>query len=149
MIKLKSPFLFISGFIVATIVFVLIGTTVDKSDSTEDTEMRDTYYPGTEELKPDEMRVIALGTGMPNARPKQAAACWLVELGNGDKFLFDIGTGSAERIFSFASGRNPEKILAPSRSLMFTARRMVASSSAMSSSRPVFLWMPLRFLWRS
>jgi ribonuclease Z len=35
---------------------------------------------------------------MPNARPKQAAACWLVELGNGDKFLFDIGTGSAERL---------------------------------------------------
>jgi ribonuclease Z len=61
-------------------------------------EMREVYYPGTEELAPDEMRVIALGTGMPNARPKQAAACWLVELGNGDKFLFDIGTGSAERL---------------------------------------------------
>ena len=59
---------------------------------------RDVYYPGTEDLEPDEMRVIACGTGMPNARPKQAAACWLVELGNGDKFLFDIGTGSAERI---------------------------------------------------
>ncbi len=59
---------------------------------------RDVYYPGTEALAPDEMRVIACGTGMPNARPKQAAACWLVELGNGDKFLFDIGTGSAERI---------------------------------------------------
>jgi ribonuclease Z len=59
---------------------------------------RDVYYPGTEELRPDEMRVIACGTGMPNARPKQAAACWLVELGNGDKFLFDIGFGSAERI---------------------------------------------------
>lgn len=59
---------------------------------------RDVYYPGTESLGPDEMRVIACGTGMPNARPKQAAACWLVELGNGDKFLFDIGTGSAERI---------------------------------------------------
>ena len=59
---------------------------------------RDVYYPGTEELDPDEMRVIACGTGMPNARPKQAAACWLVELGNGDKFLFDIGLGSAERI---------------------------------------------------
>jgi ribonuclease Z len=44
------------------------------------------------------MRVIACGTGMPNARPKQAAACWLVELGNGDKFLFDIGSGSSERI---------------------------------------------------
>ena len=59
---------------------------------------REVYYPGTEALAPDEMRVTACGTGMPNARPKQAAACWLVELGNGDKFLFDIGTGSAERI---------------------------------------------------
>ena len=59
---------------------------------------REVYYPGTEDLAPDEMRVTACGTGMPNARPKQAAACWLVELGNGDKFLFDIGTGSAERI---------------------------------------------------
>ena len=59
---------------------------------------RDVYYPGTEDLAPDEMRVTACGTGMPNARPKQAAACWLVELGNGEKFLFDIGTGSAERI---------------------------------------------------
>ncbi len=59
---------------------------------------RDVFFPGTEDLAPDEMRVTACGTGMPNARPKQAAACWLVELGNGDKFLFDIGTGSAERI---------------------------------------------------
>ncbi len=61
-------------------------------------EDREVYYPGTEDLAPDEMRVTACGTGMPNARPKQAAACWLVELGNGDKFLFDIGTGSAERL---------------------------------------------------
>ena len=59
---------------------------------------RDVFFPGTEDLAPDELRVTACGTGMPNARPKQAAACWLVELGNGDKFLFDIGTGSAERI---------------------------------------------------
>lgn len=59
---------------------------------------RDVYFPGTEDLAPDEMRVTACGTGMPNARPKQAAACWLVELGNGDKFIFDIGTGSAERL---------------------------------------------------
>ncbi len=59
---------------------------------------RDVYYPGSEALSPDEMRVVACGTGMPNARPKQAAACWLVELGNGDKFIFDIGSGSAERL---------------------------------------------------
>jgi ribonuclease Z len=59
---------------------------------------RTAYYPGTEDLGADEMRVIACGTGMPNARPKQAATCFLVELGNGDKFIFDIGTGSAERL---------------------------------------------------
>ena len=52
------------------------------------------YYPGTEELGKDEIRLISLGTGMPAARRSQAATCWLVELGNGDKFLFDIGTGA-------------------------------------------------------
>ena len=61
---------------------------------------RDMYFPGTEELKPDEMRVVACGTGMPASRRGQAATCWLVELGNGDKFLFDIGTGSAANIGS-------------------------------------------------
>ncbi len=59
---------------------------------------RDFYAPNSETLAPDEMRLIACGTGMPTSRPKQAAACWLLELGNGDKFIFDIGTGSAERI---------------------------------------------------
>jgi ribonuclease Z len=60
----------------------------------------DVYFPNTERLEPDEMRVIACGTGMPTTRAAQAAACFLVELGNGDKFLFDLGTGSAERISS-------------------------------------------------
>ena len=58
------------------------------------------YFPGTEALAPDEMRVIACGTGMPTARESQAASCFLVELGDGDKFLFDVGTGSAARIGS-------------------------------------------------
>ena len=59
---------------------------------------RDFYAPNSETLAPDEMRVIACGTGMPYTRMAQAAACFLVELGNGDKFIFDIGSGSAERI---------------------------------------------------
>jgi ribonuclease Z len=63
-------------------------------------EIREVYFPGTEKLKPDEMRVICLGSGMPMPRLKQAAACFLVELGNGDKFIFDMGTGSLERIYS-------------------------------------------------
>jgi len=73
-------------------------TVVAQTSPTGVVDDRDVYYPGTEELAPDEMRVVALGTGMPSARPKQAAACFLVELGNGDKFLFDLGSGCHERI---------------------------------------------------
>ena len=38
----------------------------------------DVYYPGAEELGKDEMRVVALGTGMPTSRPKHAisARAW-------------------------------------------------------------------------
>jgi ribonuclease Z len=61
---------------------------------------RDFYAPNSETLKPDEMRIIAAGTGMPTPRPAQAAASFLVELGNGDKFLFDTGEGSTERLFA-------------------------------------------------
>ena len=61
---------------------------------------RDYYSPNSEQLASDEMRVIACGTGMPTTRAAQAAACFLVELGNGDKFIFDIGSGSAERLSS-------------------------------------------------
>lgn len=64
------------------------------------TEQRSVYYPGTEDLAPDEMRVIACGSGMPVPSLNQGAACFLVELGNGDKFIFDMGTGSTERLWS-------------------------------------------------
>ena len=56
------------------------------------------YFPGTEELAEDEIRVIACGTGLPAARRSQAATCFLIEAGNGEKFLFDIGTGSMANI---------------------------------------------------
>jgi len=68
--------------------------------STEPNPGRAVYYPGTEELAPDELRVIACGSGMPMPRLKQAAACFLIELGNGDKFIFDMGTGSLDRIYA-------------------------------------------------
>jgi len=58
------------------------------------------YYPGTEALGTGEIRIIACGTGMPAARRGQAASCWLFELGNGDKFLFDLGTGSMANVMS-------------------------------------------------
>jgi ribonuclease Z len=55
---------------------------------------RDQYFPGTETLGAGEMRVIALGTGMPAASKGQAAASFLVQLGNGENFIFDIGTNA-------------------------------------------------------
>ncbi|WIY25052.1 guanitoxin biosynthesis MBL fold metallo-hydrolase GntH [Parasedimentitalea psychrophila] len=57
-----------------------------------------TYFPGTEKVGPDEMRITALGTGMPNQSPSNAAASFLVELGNGEAFIFDAGTGSTDRL---------------------------------------------------
>ncbi len=90
---------FVLGWVAnSTGLFRLLDATAQGGSPTRALDDRDVYYPGSETRARDEMRVIACGTGMPNARPKQAAACWIVELGNGDKFVFDIGLGSAERI---------------------------------------------------
>jgi ribonuclease Z len=48
---------------------------------------RDSYAPNRGDLKPHEIRIIAMGTGMPTPRPSQAAACFLMERGNGDTFI--------------------------------------------------------------
>jgi len=104
--KLKLIVAFAAGVVATT--GLLVGLAFDtnlhvseaqsETSSTQPLPELDVYYPGTEAIGPDEMRIVALGTGMPSPRPKQAAACFLVELGNGDKFLFDIGAGSHERI---------------------------------------------------
>ena len=61
----------------------------------------DAWYPSTEKVPADEMFVVALGTGMPTPITRaQKAASWYLELGNGDIFLFDVGTGSAENLFA-------------------------------------------------
>jgi len=78
-------------FVIALVFVAMTGTAQEASKGQE---RRTNYFPNTEELGKDEMRVIALGTGSPNFRRSQASASWLVELGNGEKFLFDIGTGS-------------------------------------------------------
>ena len=58
------------------------------------TRRREHYYPGTEQLASDEMRITALGTGRPFLRRAQANTSFLVELGNGDIFMLDFGSGS-------------------------------------------------------
>ncbi|MEW6037631.1 MAG: guanitoxin biosynthesis MBL fold metallo-hydrolase GntH [Pseudomonadota bacterium] len=72
----------------------------EKAPQSALSKLRRVYFPGTEELAPDEMRIIACGTGSPQARLKQAAACFLVQLGNGDNLIFDMGAGSNERLVS-------------------------------------------------
>jgi len=58
------------------------------------------YFPNTELLGADEMRITALGTGMPNQTKRAVSISYFVELGNGEKFLFDIGMGAMGNLFS-------------------------------------------------
>ena len=51
------------------------------------------YYPGSQPLGESEIRVIDCGTDMLAARRGQGAACFVVELGKGNKFVFDMGSG--------------------------------------------------------
>jgi ribonuclease Z len=89
---------FIGGVAATLAVILLLGAGGKVTSPTGTAPDRYVYYPGTEALSKDEIRLIACGTGMPAARRDQAATCWLVELGNGDKFLFDIGSGSMPNI---------------------------------------------------
>ena len=81
----------IFGLFLAQFVFAAGGVVETPTGEAPD---RYVYYPGTEALSKEEIRVTACGTGLPAARRSQAATCFLLETGNGDKFLFDIGTGS-------------------------------------------------------
>jgi ribonuclease BN (tRNA processing enzyme) len=51
------------------------------------------WFPGTEEVQPNEIRVTFMGTA-PMIRPGQMNTSIFVELGNGDSFVFDMGEGA-------------------------------------------------------
>ena len=75
-----------------------------KLQTIENNQYPRSYYPNTEKLGADEMRVTALGTGMPTQTPSDKAAAFMVELGNGEVFLFDLGTGASDNL----SGLQPD-----------------------------------------
>ena len=78
---------FAAPFAFASVTHAAGGGTVQEGWSpTKPYPSHEVYYPGTEELGEEEIRVIACGSGMPMPRAKQAAACFLIELGNGEKF---------------------------------------------------------------
>jgi ribonuclease BN (tRNA processing enzyme) len=51
------------------------------------------WFPGTEKVQPNEMRVTFMGTS-PLLRPGQMNTSIYVELGNGANFVFDMGEGA-------------------------------------------------------
>ena len=85
---------FLAGLTAGVVLCVVVGLLMAASPTEEISPVkareRDVYLPNSEDLGAKEMRVIACGTGMPNPRMAQAAACFLVELGDGDKFIVDI-----------------------------------------------------------
>jgi hypothetical protein len=101
----KSVWAFIGGIASATAFIMLLGAGGTVSDPLGTAPDRYAYYPGTEPLSKDEIRVIACGTGMPAARRGQAATCFLVETGNGAKFLLDGPLVEQRRHGCVAAGR--------------------------------------------
>ncbi len=89
---------FLAGAVLSIAAIIIMGAGGTVKSPTGTAPDRYAYYPGTEDLGKDEIRLIACGTGLPAARRDQAATCFLAELGNGDKFLFDVGTGSMANV---------------------------------------------------
>ena len=60
------------------------------------------YYPGQEQVGPDEMRISFIGSTPIPVTKVQAGTCIMVELGNGKKFFFDFGSGCMRNIIAMA-----------------------------------------------
>ena len=58
------------------------------------------YFPGSEPLGKDEMRISFVGSCPFPPRRDQAGTCIMVELGNGDRFFFDFGPGCVKNILA-------------------------------------------------
>ncbi len=61
---------------------------------------RNNYFPQSEPLGPDEMRVIFMGSQPWPPRLAQAGTCIMVELGNGKRLFFDFGPGCLRNIIA-------------------------------------------------
>ena len=59
---------------------------------------RNNYFPQSEPLGSDEMRIIFMGSQPWPPRLAQAGTCIMVELGNGKRLFFDFGSGCLRNI---------------------------------------------------
>jgi ribonuclease Z len=71
-----------------------------KKEGVELKQYPETFISGQEALAEDEIRLTCIGSGNPFVRRAQAATGWLCELGNGDKFVFDVGGGTVQNLWS-------------------------------------------------
>ena len=65
---------------------------------TEGVKNNNVYYPGTEELGKDEMRISFIGSCPFPPRLDQAGTAIMVECGPGKRFFFDFGSGCMRNI---------------------------------------------------
>jgi ribonuclease Z len=80
-----------------------------KTDESKIREYPKHFIPGNEVLATDEMRITIMGSGTPAPiRAAQGTSCVLVQLGNGDTFIFDIGSGTVGNLFSM--GIHPSEL---------------------------------------
>jgi ribonuclease Z len=80
-----------------------------KTEKSKLKEYPEHLIPENETLASDEMRITVMGSGTPAPiRACQATSCVMVQLGNDDAFLFDIGSGTVGNIFSM--GMHPAEI---------------------------------------
>lgn len=59
---------------------------------------RNNFFPQTEEVGADEMRITYMGSNPWPPRLDQAGTCMMVELANGSRFFFDFGSGCLRNI---------------------------------------------------
>ena len=59
---------------------------------------RNNYFPQSEPLGPDEMRITFMGSNPWPPRLSQAATCMMVELGDAKRLFFDLGPGCLRNI---------------------------------------------------
>ncbi len=82
---------------------------VIKTDKSKVKDYPKHFIPGNESLSEDEMRITIMGSGTPAPiRAAQATSCVLVQLGNGNNFIFDIGSGTVGSLFSM--GVHPSEL---------------------------------------
>jgi ribonuclease Z len=61
---------------------------------------RNNYFPQSEPLGLDEMRIVFMGSNPWPPRMTQASTCIMVELGNGKRLFFDFGPGCLRNIIA-------------------------------------------------